>query len=71
MTAVRMALPAERVVFPAEIRHYAKQIPIPDDLWQPMLPPAASPAGSAELEAAMAAISARIVAFLDDQPSSP
>ena len=62
---VRMALPAEPAVFRVEIRHYAQRIPVPPELWRPMLRPAAAPVGSAELEAEMAAVSARLVAFFN------
>ena len=68
---VRMALPTHRAVFAVEIRHYARQIAIPDELWRPMLEPSSSPAGSAELESEMAAVSARILAFLNDGSRSP
>lgn len=62
---VRMALPGRPAVFRVEIRHYARQIPVPEALWRPMLEPSAAPAGSAELEAEMAAVSAQLVAFLN------
>lgn len=62
---VRMALPTKPAVFRIEIRHYARQIPVPEELWRPMLQPAAAPAGSPELEAEMMAVSARVVEFLN------
>jgi hypothetical protein len=68
---VRMALPAQRAALAVEIRHYARQIPLPEELWRPMLEPAGSPAGSAELEAEMAALSAQVLAFLREQRPPP
>ena len=68
---VRMALPTHRAAFGVEIRHYARKIPAPEELWRPMLQPSSFPAGSAELESEMAAASARLVAFLSDGNRSP
>jgi hypothetical protein len=68
---VRLALPDHRAAFGVEIRHYAQQIPVPAELWRPMLQPSSFPAGSAELEREMAATSARLVAFLNEGSRSP
>lgn len=68
---VRMALPAHRAAFGVEIRHYARQIPVPEPLYRPMLQPSSLPAGSAELESEMSAASARVVAFLAEGSRSP
>lgn len=63
---VRLSLPDHRAAFGVEIRYYARQIHVPDELWRPMLEPSSFAAGSVELEGEMAAASARIVAFLTD-----
>jgi hypothetical protein len=68
---VRMALPSYRAVFGVEIRYYARQIPIPDELVAPMLEPSSFPAGSAELESEMDVTRGRILAFLGDAGRSP
>ena len=68
---VRLALPDHRAAFGVEIRHYAQQIRIPDELLRPMLQPSSSPAGSAELEREMAAAGARLIAFLTEESRSP
>jgi hypothetical protein len=65
---VRMVLPAERAVFAAEIRHYAREAGLPDELWQPMVGPFSAEAGSADLEAQMSALTANVVNFLTAEP---
>ena len=63
---VRMALPAERAVFGVEIRHYARQAGVPEQLWRPMLEPMSASAGSVELDASISALTTGILAFLSD-----
>jgi hypothetical protein len=65
---VRMALPAGRAAFAVEIRYYARQIPVPDELWRAMLEPSAAAAGSAELESERNALTAKVLEFLAAQP---
>lgn len=61
---VRMALPSHRAAFAVEMRYYAQQIPVPEELCRPLVEPSASPAGSAELENEMDAARGRLMAFL-------
>ena len=62
-----MAVPSDTSVFAVEIGYYARQIPVPGELWHTMLQPSTAAAGSAELEAESNAVTAAMLSFLDGQ----
>ena len=64
---MRMAVPSDTSVFAVEIGYYARQIPVPEELWHTMLQPSTAAAGSAELEAESNAVTAAMLSFLDGQ----
>ena len=63
---VRLAAPDARTVFAVEIRHYAQQANLPDELWRPMV--AATPRGAVKRDPADSALTDGITKFLTGQP---
>jgi hypothetical protein len=61
---MRLSLPSDTTAFGVEIRYYAGQIPVPEELWRSMLRPSALAAGSDELEAEGNAVTAAVLSFL-------
>jgi hypothetical protein len=61
---LRLSVPADTTAFAVQIRYYAKQIPVPEELWRSMLHPSSAAAGSAELEAEGNAVTAAVLSFL-------
>jgi hypothetical protein len=64
---VHMAVPSDTAAFAVEIRYYARQIPLPEELWRRMLQPSSAPAAAAELESESNAVTAAILTFLREQ----
>ena len=64
---VRLLLPTDTTAFAVQVRYYAEQIPVPEDLWRPMLQPSSAAAGSAELEAEGNAVTAAVLTFLREE----
>ena len=60
-------LPSDTAAFAVEIRYYARQIPLPEELWRRMLQPSSAPAAAAELESESNAVTAAILTFLREQ----
>jgi hypothetical protein len=64
---VRLAIPDARAVHAVEIRHYAQQANLPDELWRPMV--AGTPRGAVKRDPASdSALTNGITKFLTDQP---
>lgn len=60
----RVALPGERSVFSTEIRHYARQLQLPEPLWRPMTEKTASETPRDRIDAETTALTDGITRYL-------